>query len=328
MISHLLICGLGSIGRRHLRHFRALGVPRIDAFRTGMATLSDEEQPQPDRTFGYLDEALRAKPQACIIASPSSLHEQTALRCLESDIPVLIEKPVALSVEGCKRLIAVSDSRGVLAAAAHNLRYHPALRVIRKGALAGRFGKPYVAEAHSGVFVPEWHPWEDFRRSYVARRELGGGAAYTCIHEIDYLLWLFGPVRRVRILVSRLRPLGTDVDEATAALVDHTSGVLATLLLCLFERPRRRCLAITFERGSAEADFLTTRVVWRSADGGVQSDGSSEPFDFDETYREQAYDFLRALDGTHTELVTLAEAAEAIGVAERVNEELDAELAV
>ena len=53
---------------------------------------------------------------------------------------------------------------------------------------AAQLGKPVMARAHFGTWLPTWHPWEDHRSSYAARRDLGGGARLTHIHEIDYLL--------------------------------------------------------------------------------------------------------------------------------------------
>ena len=186
-LDHILICGLGSIGRRHLRHFRQIGVSRIDAFRSGKATLSDENQPSPDRSFTSLEMAIAEKPQAAIITNPTSLHLETALTLVKAGISVLVEKPLSHNLEGCEEMLAVAESTGAKVGVACNLRFHPLLKRLKTLITENKLGKVINASAHFGAYLPDWHPWEDYKEGYAGRRDLGGGAALTHIHELDYL---------------------------------------------------------------------------------------------------------------------------------------------
>jgi predicted dehydrogenase len=310
---HLLVCGLGSIGRRHLRHFRALGVARIDAFRTGKATLSDEGQPAPDRVFDDLGRALAERPDAVIVANPTSLHVATALAAVRAGRHVLVEKPLAHDLAGVDELAAEARARGVVVAVGQNLRFHPTLRFVRERIEGGELGEPLVARAHFGAYLPDWHPWEDYRASYAARRDLGGGALLTHVHEIDYCAWLFGrPDRAVGLAMGR-RPLGTDVDEASALVVRHDGGTLTSITLSLAQKPPTRTLDVAFARGNLACDLLTGRWSVRHADGRVE-DGAPA-LDLDGTYREQAQAFLRAVRGEAPPSVAIEEAAHILRIA-------------
>ncbi len=321
MLQHLLICGLGSIGRRHLRHFRALGVERIDAFRTGKATLSDEGQPAPDRVFASLDEALAEHPQAAIVANPTSLHLATALAAIKAGVPVLVEKPLSDSTRGLKELEGETGKRKLSAFVAYNLRYHPALQAVRQIVRSGEpLGKPLLARIHFGTYLPGWHPWEDYRRSYAARRDLGGGAALTSSHELDYALWAFGPAERSAGMASGLHPLGTDVDEMSAALIRHAGGVLSAITLSLAQKPASRGLEVEFERGHLAVDLLAGAWNVQTSDGAKTEYRPPDGFQLDDTYRDQARAFLQALDGEPGDLATLAEAGEALALAEKILE--------
>ncbi len=319
--AHVLICGLGSIGRRHLRHFRAAGVARIDAFRTGRSTLPDDGQPAPDHVYHELPEALAQGPAAVVVANPTALHVPTALAAVRAGCDVLVEKPLSHELPGCDELIAEVRRLDRVAAVANNLRFHPTLALMRDWASSGEpYGAPVFARAHFGAYLPDWHPWEDYRTSYAARRELGGGAALTSIHETDYCTWLFGPVLRAAGMEAAGHPLGTDVDESSSILLAHAGGVLSTITLSLAQRPPSRTLEIVFERGMVECDLAA--ATWRAAahDGRTCSGSAPAGFDMDQTYRLQAEAFLAAVRRERPVTVPLEAARDAVRAALSIKE--------
>jgi predicted dehydrogenase len=295
---HVLICGLGSIGRRHLRHLRAMGVPRVDAFRTGTATLPDEGQPPPDHVYKDLGAALDAAPQVVVISNPTSLHIATARAAICAGCHVLVEKPLSNNLEGIDALKAEVEASGRVLAIGCNLRFHPMLQMVRRWIqIPGTLGRPRHARIHFHAFLPAWHPWEDYRTSYAARRDLGGGAALTHIHEIDYALWLFGPADIAMGLAAKDHPLGTDVDEYTGLLIRHASGVTSSLSLSICTGPPSRGFEIAFDEGTVRGDLISNRWTVFRADGLIQ-EGSLEPdFNIDLTYRLQLERFFETIEG-------------------------------
>lgn len=312
----VLICGLGSIGRRHLRHFRALGCAPILAYRTGNATLPDDGQPAPDAVFRSLEAALAQQPEVVVVANPTALHLETALAAVRAGCHVLIEKPLAHRLDGWEELAAEAARRDRVVRVGQNLRFHPQLRRLRELMASGEpLGRPLLARAHLGGYLPDWHPWEDYRVSYAARRELGGGAALTNIHELDYLLWMLGPARRFSGLELPLHPLGTDVDEAAAFVLEHAGGALSVATLSLAHKPQARTLEVSFTGGNASLDLLSGRLLLAGADGSIREEAPPEGFTVDDTYRAQAADFLNAIAGQPSPAATLEEAAHALLIA-------------
>lgn len=313
MVNHLLICGLGSIGFRHLRHFRTLGVERIDALRSGKATVPDEGQPQPDRVYHSLEKALAERPDAVIIATPTSLHVPMALAAVRVGANVLVEKPLSHTLEGCQELADEAKRRGVVVTVAQNLRFHPSLRVLRNMVQQKEtLGEVLMARAHFGTYLPDWHPWEDYRISYAARRDLGGGAVLTHMHEIDIILWMFGPVEAVCGMEMGLKPLGTNVDEASVIVARHTNGMLSIVTLSLAQKPASRTLDIAGTRGTAHLDLLTGCWEIRLANGLNETGAPPAGFELDHTYRDQAAAFLSAIRREAPPAVGMEEAIQAL----------------
>jgi predicted dehydrogenase len=313
-VKHLLICGLGSIGRRHLRIFRTLGVQRIDAYRTGNATLPDSGQPAPDKVFRDLNAALEEGPEAVIVANPTALHVSTAFASTRAGAHVLIEKPVSHTVDGCYELELEARQRRKVVAVAQNLRHHASLARTKQLVVSGELGRPITARLHFGTYLPDWHPWEDYRNGYAARLDLGGGAALTNVHEIDAALWLFGDAVDARGFASPLHTLGTEVAESCSMVVLHESGCVTSVTLSLAQKPGSRSLEIAFEGGNVSANLLTSRMTVARATGEVQEFGCDDAYDWDSTYVSQARGFMDALEGG-ADYVTLREGVKALELA-------------
>jgi predicted dehydrogenase len=318
-LNHILICGLGSVGQRHLQHFLSIGVSRIDAFRTGRGTIKMEGLSLPGEIFYSLDEALRHNPEAVIVANPTASHLSTAQAAIQSGAHVLIEKPISHNLTGCEELLGEAKTRARVVAVGCNLRFHPLL-VVLEGVVSNKeLGRPLTASAHFCTYLPDWHPWEDFHQSYAARCELGGGVALTHIHEIDYLLWLFGPAVEVEGFSLRIHPLGTNVEEASVGIIRHQQGTLSSLNLSFCQKPQRRNLQIFFEKGYAYLDFLANTLELENGNGHVKQINLPEGFSMSETYAEQARAFAARVAGySGNQLCSGTEAIASLRVALKV----------
>jgi len=262
-----LIAGLGSIGRRHFRNLRALGEQDILLYRTHRATLPDDElSGVPVETD--LQRALAHKPDAVIVANPSSLHLDVAVPAAEAGCHLLIEKPVSHSLAGVDRLQAALQRGGGNAQIGFHFRFHPGLLKVRALLAEGAIGTPASARANWGEFLPGWHPWEDYRASYAARPELGGGVVLTLCHPLDYLHWLLGDVQALWALISR-QGLGLEVEDTAEIGLRFANGALGSVHLDYLRRPARHDLEIVGTQGT---------LTWDNADGAarlaqVEADG-------------------------------------------------------
>ncbi len=256
----ILIAGLGSVGRRHLRNLLALGETDLLLLRTHRATLPDEElRGLPVET--ELAAALKHKPQAVIVANPTALHLNIAIPAAEAGCHLFIEKPLSHSLEGVEELRAAARRGGGQVYIGFQYRFHPGLRLIKRLLTEGAVGRPVSARAHWGEYLPGWHPWEDYRQSYSARSDLGGGVILTLCHPLDYLRWLFGEVIALWAFAGRLGDLELDVEDTAEIGLRFMGGELAGLHLDYLQRPPAHRLEIIGVEGT---------ICWDNSDGTVR----------------------------------------------------------
>ena len=109
---------------------------------------------------------------------------------------LLIEKPVSHSLDGVDELAREPwRARRSACLVGFQFRFHPGLRQVRAWLAEGAIGPVVSAHLEWGEYLPDWHPGEDYRRGYSARRDLGGGVILTLCHPFDTLRWLLGEVR-------------------------------------------------------------------------------------------------------------------------------------
>ncbi len=253
-----LVAGLGSIGRRHFRNLIALGEKDIVLLRTRKATLPDDE------LAGYpvetdVQEALKKhKPDAVIVSNPTSMHLDVAIPAAEAGCHLLLEKPVSHSPERLDVLQRVVERSGSRILVGFQFRYHPTLNKARELIQSNVLGKLLTVHTHWGEYLPQWHPWEDYRQSYAARDDLGGGVIVTLTHPLDYLRYLIGEVDALWSFNGHLSPLEIDVEDVAEIGLKFMTGAVGGMHVNYFQRPPVHRLEIVGTNGT---------LRWDNADG-------------------------------------------------------------
>lgn len=232
---------------------------------------------------------------AVVIATPSALHADQAVRALEAGRHVLVEKPLATVVSDAQRVAQAAEQSGSVCAVAMNLRFHPGILALRRLLQEGRLGPPLLARASFGYDLRRWRPETDYRLSYSSRAELGGGIVLDAIHELDYLVWLLGPVSAVSGETAHLSSLDIDVEDVGVGTLRFASGALATVDLNFFEPSYRRGCVIVGEQAVALWNWNAATVTIRTS-AGAQEDIQT-PCELADMYRGVLRDFLEAAAG-------------------------------
>jgi len=316
-----LLVGFGSIGRRHLTNLGRLGVKDWAVVHTGAGTLPFDP-PADMRVYPTLARALASeRPDFALVTNPTALHVSTAIACAEHGCDLLLEKPISNSLDGIDELVDAVERNGVSVLIGFQFRFHPAFRRIRELLDAGVVGAPEHVRVTWGEYLPDWHPWEDWRHGYAARPELGGGAHHTISHPFDYLRMLLGEPLDVRASLATAHPLGLDVAESVDAQIRFAGDVDATVHLDYWSRPQIHRLEMTCESGSIVWDYLagrlatwsTTRPEWRTEDvPGIDRR--------DELFVDLATHFLDVVRGHARPVCTLRDGVHAVTLASAIEE--------
>ncbi len=310
-----LIAGFGSIGRRHFRNLRALGVNDFVFLRSRRSSLPDDEiAAYPAETS--LEAALAHQPQAVIVSNPTALHLDVAIPAARAGCHLFLEKPLSHNRERVDELQAAVAQGGGRVLVGFQFRYHPGLRQVKTWLAEGAIGRPLSARAHWGEYLPGWHPWEDYRRGYSARQDLGGGVILTLCHPLDYLRWLLGEVTGLWAFIGQESDLELEVEDNAEIGLRFAGGGLGTVHLDYNQRPPAHRLEIIGTRGT---------IRWDNADGAAclwREDSSAwdvilppDGFERNDLFRAQMRHFLAVTRGEEAPRCTLDDGIRALELA-------------
>ncbi len=264
MINRVLIVGLGSIGKRHLRIAREL-LPNAD-IRVLRHQTTNEVPDYSNGCFSSIEEAITFTPQIAVIASPAPFHIATAQALAETGVHLLIEKPLSDTLIGVKQLLETCKKQGVVLLTGYNLRFLPSLRRYRDLLGEGVVGKILSVRCEIGQYLPSWRPDSDYRQGVSAKHELGGGVLLELSHELDYLRWIFGEVDWVKATLSRQSSLEINVEDTahlTLGFLPALDGyqLIGVVNLDFIRHDTTRLCTAIGETGSLRWNGLTGEVA-------------------------------------------------------------------
>jgi predicted dehydrogenase len=315
-----LIVGCGSIGQRHLRNLRSLTDVEVIAFRERGRAGQPLAEAIVSRVVDSFEAGLGLGPDFVLISNPTSLHVPLALQAAQAGVPLFVEKPLSDSRSGVAELVALAAEKRLPCLVAYNLRFHPGLKLVQDLVHEGRLGRVLSLRAEVGQYLPDWHPGEDYRLGYSARRELGGGVVLDLSHELDYVRALLGRVTRVSAMVERVSGLEIDTEDLAEVLLRFESGAVASVHLDYLARSPNRSCRIVGSEGTLEWDYFANEVRLYEARHGEWMRLPYGPYERNQMFRAEMAHFLRCLQGREMPLVDLAEGAATLELALAIQE--------
>lgn len=314
----ILISGCGSIGSRHTRNLRALGVSEIGVCDPDIARAHALAAETGAKVFASLSEGLSVyKPTAVCVCNPPAAHGADAIAALASGAHVFLEKPVAPNLEDARPIAkAQAAGKGLVVQVGYNLRFHPGLMMVKQFLTSGEFGRPLWARIEFGQYLPDWRPQTDYRTGYTANRKLGGGILLDASHELDYARWFFGDAEKIEAMGGKVSGLEMDVEDCISILVRFKSGVQADIHLDCIQRTYSRGCRIACENGTLAWEYGTHNVRTRCPG---ETDWTVHPHDFapNDMYLAEMKCFLAAVAGQGQPPITLQDGIAALAMVEQ-----------
>ena len=235
-----LIVGGGSIGKRHLRNVLASGrsAAVVETREDRRAEIASKYGAA--KIFTNLDEALAGERyQAAFICVPTAYHLDPALRLARQGTHLLMEKPLSHSLDGGLELVDAVERAKLVGLLGFCMRFFKPLARAKELIDAGRVGRIVTARSFTGVYLPLWHPWEDYRTFYMAKKEQGGGVLLDECHAFDWMQWLCGPITGVVSVVGKFSDLEVTTDDVCEVIARFGSGAVGSIHLDMVDRSSR-----------------------------------------------------------------------------------------
>lgn len=307
----VLVIGVGSIGERHLRCFQATGRADVSICETN-AALRQRIADRYDVRHAYanLDAALAGAHDAVVICTPAPLHIPMARQCAESNLHLLIEKPLAVSPDGVDALRQTIDQRRLACAVAYVTRMHPALSAMKRALDAGRFGDPVQLVASGGQFFPKYRP--AYREIYYADHAQGGGAIQDALtHTLNTGQWLLGNIDRVAADAGHQVLEGVSVEDTAHVLARH-GQVMGSYCLNQYQAANENTITVVCRGATVRYEGHCTRWRWLVEPDGQWEEEAFPRLERDDLFVAQANHFLDVLDGRTAPHCSLDEALDTL----------------
>ncbi|MFI9582099.1 Gfo/Idh/MocA family protein [Streptomyces sp. NPDC052236] len=242
------LVGLGSMGRHHARVLAGLEGVELVAVVDPMGDKNGWAQGVP--VLNTVEELIALGIDYAVVACPTALHEEVGLALAEAGVSALVEKPVADTVAGARRLVKAFESRGLVAGVGHIERYNPALRSLRARLEAGELGEVFqVVTRRQGPFP---HRIADV-----------GVVKDLATHDIDLTGWVTGQ-EYTSIAAHTVSKSGRPHEDMVSAVGQLSDGTMVNHLVNWLSPLKERFTSVTGEKGCFVADTLTADLTFYS----------------------------------------------------------------
>lgn len=247
---------MGSIGLRHLKNLKKIMSSfETASLRSTNRNISEEYYKLIDHEFYNFEDAKKFDPDVVFITNPTSLHVETTLQFMDNVDGIFIEKPLSDNIESAKKLVKNTD---VIMHVACPLRFHPVIKFLKN--YFNSTNKIKSIHITSGSYLPSWRPGQDYKKTYSARKDLGGGVSLDLIHEIDFMRWIFGDISEGYFGSAKISDLELDVEDTAYGIWKLKNGAVCEIHLDYYRKIPKREVEIVTENAVVHADLIRSKV--------------------------------------------------------------------
>ena len=205
---------------------------------------------------------------------------------------------------------------------AFQFRFHPGLLTIKNllNSPSSVIGRPMYFRSHWGEYLPGWHPWEDYRKGYSARADLGGGVVLTLCHPLDYVRWIFGEVASLWAFTGAQSDFEIDVEDTAEIGLRFENGVIGSVHLDFVQQPPVHRLEIIGSEGTIRWNNDNGAVWAYSGNGIVETYPLLPNFERNDLFLAEMRHFIDVVRGEADSLCTLDDGVLALQLAIAVHD--------
>ncbi len=298
---NVLIIGLGSIGRRHIKILKELIECKIFVLR--QKTKNREDLPEVEKYLFDWKEINEMHIDFAVVCNPPIFHVDTAIILAKKNIPFLLEKPACVSMRKIPLLLDLVKDKGLPVLIGFNLRYHYLYKKIKELIALKKMGKILSFLAETGQYLPSWRD-SPYSASYSAHRDQGGGVIFDLTHEIDLAVDFLGEVESLSCMKDKISSLKIESEDIAEITMSHKNGAISHLHLDYLQKEYTRKLKLIFENGEIFWDYSSGILRLTSTNNRVDF-AQPENYARDNTFKSQAEHWLDVLSRKEEPLISL-----------------------
>ena len=309
----ILIVGAGSIGKRHLNNLIYIGVKTSDlvVVETRKDRQNEIKSLKVKNIYVTIDDALKNHNiYAAIICSPTSLHIEHAIQLATNNVHLMIEKPLANNLNNISELEKIVSDNNIMVLIAYIFRFSPLTKKVKELLNINSIGEILYVRGEFSEYLPDWHPYEDYRSYYMAEKTQGGGSILDQSHIMDLIHYLFGGFKTVSAFNSKLSSLEINADDTAEMIVNLKSGVLASIHTDIFGREHKKVLEIKGEEGNIVWDFYANSVSLYDAKEKKKTVFNDFSEDFNIAYIDEINHFIKCCKSEEKPIANLQDGIE------------------
>ena len=258
------VFGTGSIGLRHLNNLvklkKELNISSIFSY-----DIKNKKNFLNTNKKFVFTQNIKIASENCDVAFicvPTHLHNKIINKILNyTKCHFYIEKPLSSKIDDCLKTLKRINKIKKKVAVGYMLVNHPV--ILRAQSLLKKkiIGKTIFAKAECGYYLPNWHPWEDYRKFYMAHKNQGGGVLLDTSHEINYLQRLFGKVKSVQGTVGKYSNLEISSDDLSLSLLNFKkNNIMGHVHLDLIQYEKSRSFKFIGTKGVIEGSLVNNKI--------------------------------------------------------------------
>ena len=249
----ILIIGSGSIATKHINAIQS--IDKNSSFYALRHDTKSIDQRHLHSIYKWHD--IPEDIDFVMISNPTHLHSKTIIRAIKLNKPLFIEKPPVSTLKEWKEVHKALEPTKIQTYCGFVLRFHPLIEWLKR-----HINTKDVLEFHAycGSYLPDWRKNMNYTQSYSANKEQGGGVHLDLIHEIDYLLWLFGKPLTTKGFVKKISNLKIDSFDSAHYYLEYTNTV-GTVTLNYFRKDPKRNLLIVLKNGALTIDLIKNTIT-------------------------------------------------------------------
>ncbi len=265
----ILFVGLGSIGQRHLTNaMKIFNDYEFYALRETNHNLiiketklikkrSLQKEFKIKEVFRKTKDALNLKPNIVFVCNPTSKHLDTCIAYSKIGTHIFVEKPLGSDLNKYKKLKKLVNKNKLITFVGYQTRFHPGIKFIKNVLKDNTYGKVISSNFTCTTYLPKHHTYEDYKKSYVSIKKLGGGTSLNLSHEIDLIYYFFGMPKKVICYKNNPAIIKTETENDVHASLFYKDRSIVKLELSYSSFYEKRNIEIKFNKCLILFNLLT-----------------------------------------------------------------------